>query len=327
MNTKKVISLAAMVLFTTVAFIVSFTSLTLWLQYITENAASNLEYSIEFTKKINIARIISSVVFLAIAFICWVALIIESTKINNQIESHFLLLLSILSFIPIFSFGLLVRAKYLYNFDSAKKINISVQEDIKYGFNNPLQQSTDIIKQTQTAPLNMYANTQEINANHLDKNVLTEEKPIEKQVQKMAEQPISQPVVETKPIKPNILFDQPKVEENKPVDIKAEKPKVKLDKPIETKKEIDNNKEEVKPINNFDFQLPKTSTPNRSMDLSDHDKYLSLKGTNYSKEKADGKKKIKKGKWKSLIELFEQLQRDEITEKDFYREKDKLLSN
>lgn len=74
----------------------------------------------------------------------------------------------------------------------------------------------------------------------------------------------------------------------------------------------------------FDFSVDENNKKEASK--FNRDKYLSLKGTNYSKDKKEGKKKISTSKWNKLIDLVDQLERKEITERNFYKEKSKLLS-
>ncbi len=97
------------------------------------------------------------------------------------------------------------------------------------------------------------------------------------------------------------------------------------------KKDLSSKEDKDKKNDNDAIDLSdKSKTSNKKENFTksfNREKYLSLKGTNYSKEKKEGKKKISNGKWNKLIALVDQLENNEISEKNFYKEKSKLLSN
>lgn len=207
-------------------------------------------------QKIKIIRWVIIVLFSVTLFISYISLLIQTCRIDESNESHFYIVMSMLSIIPLCALTLIVRTSHLQLLERNKKIKMlttSLENEIeeKNQENNESLFYDSPFKET-----NEILDDENINVGFEDKN-LTE----------------------------NSIYDS-----------------------------------------NDNLTYENDSFDKMEKNKFNKKKYLSLKGTIYSKEKKEGKKKIPNNKWEELENLVKQLELFEIDEETFYLKKEELLS-
>lgn len=207
------------------------------------------ESIIDVHNRISILRWVIVVLFSVTLFISYISLLIQTCRIDESSESHFYIIMAMLSVIPLCALTLIVRTSHLQILERNKKIEMLAasidKEDNNLSYDEKDSEFNNIDNKKNNFSYKDYED------NLLESSLYE-------------------------------INDEPSYENDS-----------------------------FKNMNNNNF--------NRN-------KYLSLKGTIYSKEKKEGKKKISNNKWKELENLVEQLELFQIDEETFYSKKEELLS-
>lgn len=230
-------------------------------------------------QKILIIRWVIVIFFSVTLFISYISLLIQTCRIDESSESHFYIVMAMLSVIPLCALTLIVRTAHLQILERNKKIKMLAES---------LNESNDIIETKENYSEGISEETDKI----YEPNNELQEKSYS-----------------------NDLF-------------------VEDEKFLNEIKNFENDNNSLNDWKDEDFLFDQTNNVEEKNDLLEpirtntfnRDKYLSLKGTIYSKEKKYGKRKISNDKWEELENLVSQLELFQIDEETFYSKKDELLS-
>lgn len=266
--------------------------------------------------RLNLLTFILCLFFGTVIFICWMTLIIQTSRFEIEFsESKFFMVFSIFSFLPPFSLMIFLRIIYLDSYLREEKINNLVaqmeqNEELK-------QEISKKYEEFQEKTVNKPSSAKKSKTKNPPPSVIT----VNQKEEWTGNEVVS--IINKKDlddISNDILSTEIEVDK-KITELPLKLEVIKQDDK-KSKSKSDDSSESSKMIGTKSTDVIK----NKSTDF-DRKKYLSLKGTNYSHQKKDGKKKISNGKWEKLISFVDALEQGKMSEEDFNKKKNKLLSN
>lgn len=283
----------------------------------TGNNSTNINNLILANNLETINTIVSSILLL-IVLICWLSIIIQISRFDISFkECTLFIVLSIFSIIPVISLVIFLRIIYIERKIKDEKIELLIEEienneELRHEMKDKIEGL--VSKKSKKNIFDFFKfNKEKFEENkYIDENVV-DETFIDNQtyVNSALETDQILNVMETIQEEQEVFED--KHEEIFETTIEDFKQEI-IEEEIEPVPKISKKKADQEVNTNNDLNL-----------FFDRKKYLSLKGTNYSLEKKEGKKKISKTKWNKLLEYVDELEQGKITEAEFNKKRTELL--